>query len=111
MRHCQLFILSCLIAFAGLTQNYQPDKVVKRAFQEFEKGIESLQNGQFVQGIRLLRKSIQTDPKFVDAFLSLGGAYQEIRLYDSSVYFYERAIQQDPQYTAPYQLPYAISLA
>lgn len=111
MRHCQLFILICLICFQSFAQNYQPDKVSKKAFQEFEKGIESLQNGQFSQGIRLLRKSIQTDSKFVDAYLSLGGAYQEIRLYDSSVYFYERAIQQDPQYTAPYQLPYAISLA
>lgn len=111
MRHCQLSILFCLIAFVGLSQHYQPDKVVKRAFQEFEKGIESLQNGQFSQGIRLLRKSIQTDPKFVDAYLSLGGAYQEIRVYDSSVYFYEKALLQDPQYTAPYQLPYAISLA
>src|SRR5262252_4723247 len=61
--------------------------------------------------IDLFSLSISTDPKYVDAYLSLAGVYGQVKNYKSSTDNYEKAFALDSNYTNEYKLPYSIDLA
>lgn len=67
--------------------------------------------GYAKEAIPVLHKIISLDTNFLDAQLSLAGAYGEIKNYDSSSLWYEKVKQKDPVYFQPYNLPYSINLA
>ena len=92
-------------------QVYQPDQVAAKAVTLYEEAINWLQDQQMTKGIALLKNSVQIDSNFVDAYLSLGGVYGQLKKYDSSVYWYQKAQQKDTGYFKIYQLPLSINLA
>src|SRR5678810_1349989 len=61
--------------------------------------------------IPVLNKAIEYDAKFVDAYLSLGGVYGELKDYTNSVINYQKAFAIDSIYSKFYLLPYSINLA
>lgn len=100
----------CLVS-AAKAQNYNPDAVNKNATEAYKTAIELLQNDARGEVIPVLQKAIAYDPKFVDAYLSLGGLYGEVKDYTNSVASYEKAFAIDSVYTKFYLLPYSINLA
>ena len=107
-----IIVLVCVGMFSqSHAQVYQPDKIASNAITAYEDAINFLQNGQFVEGIQVLKKSVALDSNYVDAYLSLGGVYGQLKKYDSSVYWYLQAKKRDTAYFAPYQLPLSINLA
>ncbi|MFL9485249.1 OmpA family protein [Chitinophagaceae bacterium LWZ2-11] len=107
-------ILLCIIwgwVYTGRTQTYQPDKVSSKAIDLYDKAITKLRDGYVKDAIPLLTKCIATDPNYVDAYLSLGGAYGEQKNYAKSIELYEAGRAKDTVYFKPYQLPYSINLA
>src|SRR4051812_37568574 len=108
MKYLLFFV--CLISVAK-AQNYNPDAVNKKAAETYAKAIEILQNEDVKNAIPPLNKAIQYDPRFVDAYLSLGGVYGELKDYTTSINNYEKAFAIDSVYSKFYLLPYSINLA
>ncbi|HEX5153325.1 MAG TPA: OmpA family protein [Parafilimonas sp.] len=101
----------CLIS-AARAQNYDPDRINKKASETYAKAIEILQNDADIKNaIPVLNKAIEYDAKFVDAYLSLGGVYGELKDYANSIINYQKAFAIDSVYSKFYLLPYSINLA
>jgi outer membrane protein OmpA-like peptidoglycan-associated protein/tetratricopeptide (TPR) repeat protein len=96
---------------AANAQWYNPDKVNSKAQFVYSGAIDALREGNMVQGKQLLHKALGLDPKFLDAYLSLGGACGQMKQYDSAVYYYHKALNLDTAYTSEFYLPYSINLA
>ncbi len=105
-----LFFCFGLISVAT-AQNYNPDAVNKKAAAAYADAIQLLQDDQMQQAIPVLQKAISYDAKYADAYLSLAGAYGELKDYNNSVITYQKAFPIDSSYTKYYLLPYSINLA
>ena len=107
---CSLPVILLLIAQATQAQ-YDPEKVNKKAAQFHSKALELAQNDDFTGGIEALQEAIKIDPAFEDAYLSLGGMYQELKNYHEAVNNFEKARAIDSIYFLDFNLPYSINLA
>lgn len=106
--------LSFLLIFAGFhsyCQWYNPDKVNKKASTLFNLAYNNAQNGNLEYAKKLLLESVQIDPKFVDAYLSLAGVSGEMKSYEQAAEYFEKAFKLDSAYAKFYLLPYSINLA
>ena len=90
---------------------YDAAGINKKAIAVYEKGIEKAQAGNYMEAIQLLQDAIQKDGRYIDAYLSLGGVYGQLKEYKQSTGYYEKAFALDSNYTSDYRLPYAINLA
>lgn len=107
-----LCLFLCLSFFAGyIFAQYDPSKVNKKAIALYEQAMQKANDGNFKEAVNFLNQSINVDSKYVDAYLSLGGVYGEIKNYKSSTENYEKAFAIDSNYTNEYRLPYSINLA
>ncbi|MGE5518348.1 MAG: OmpA family protein [Candidatus Dadabacteria bacterium] len=104
-----LFLLLSL-SYTTLAQ-YDPYKVNKKASEIYERGILRAQSGNYQQALLDLNEAIEKEPKYVDAYLSIAGVYGQMKDYDQSISYYEKAFALDKDYTYDYQLPYAINIA
>jgi len=102
---------SCLISVAN-AQKYNPETVNKKASEAYAEAINILQNDADVKNaLPVLNKAIEYDAKFVDAYLSLGGVYGELKDYANSISNYQKAFAIDSDYSKYFLLPYSINLA
>jgi outer membrane protein OmpA-like peptidoglycan-associated protein/tetratricopeptide (TPR) repeat protein len=107
-----LYFLFLIFNFSFVSaQPYDPEKINKKAVQLYNQAQERAQDGNFVFAAGLLLKSIETDNKYIDAYLSLGSVYGKLKNYKSSIDYYEKAFALDPDYTMEYKLSYSIQLA
>jgi outer membrane protein OmpA-like peptidoglycan-associated protein len=103
-----LYLLAITI---GTAQTYQPDLVNKKALDIYFKALDNLNFGNTKEALPMLEKAIAIDNRFADAYLSMAGAYGELKDYAKSVYFYEKGRAIDTAYFKYYHLPYSINLA
>ena len=106
-----LFCFSLILFVQSHAQNYNPDAVNKKASAIYTQALEMLQNDERITVIPVLQKAISYDAKFVDAYLSLGGVYGDLKDYANSVSNYEKAITMDSIYTKYYLVYYSQNLA
>ena len=104
-----LFYIVCVNVCLG--QQYNPEKVSKKAVNFYNLGLDQAQNGNYKEALAFMEKAIQQDEGFVDAWLTSAGIYGEMKQYENCVAAYETAFAKDPQYSKDYKLPYAINLA
>jgi len=105
---CDTRIFSVCFAFS---QSYNPDHIKPKALDKYDDAVVLLKEEQIKQAIPVLQECILIDSNFVDAYLSLGAAYGQLKLYKESVLLYEKAKAKDSLYFQVYQLPYAINIA
>lgn len=91
--------------------HYDPDKVGKKASQHYSKALELAQGDDFKGGIAELKKAVELDKNFEDAYLSMAGMYGELKDYENAIDNYELAKALDSVYFMDYNLPYSINLA
>lgn len=103
----------CLLLFACnvSAQNYDPSKVKKKAVQLYNEALDKAADDNLVLAENLFLQSIEIDNKYVDAYLSLAGVYGQMKNYQSSVDYYEKAFALDSDYTVEFKLSYSINLA
>ncbi|ULQ56776.1 OmpA family protein [Flavihumibacter rivuli] len=111
LKHILNFLAITLLAFPVLAQDYDPVKVNKKAARLYENALNKAQDGDFKEGIRILKEAVGIDPRFADAYLSIAGMYGELKDYDNSILYYEKAKAVDSVYFGDYNLPYSINLA
>jgi outer membrane protein OmpA-like peptidoglycan-associated protein/tetratricopeptide (TPR) repeat protein len=93
------------------TAQYNPDKVNKKAAQQYSKALELAQNDDFKGGIAALQQAVAIDKNFEEAFLSMAGMYGELKDYQNAIDNYEKAKAIDSNFFKDYNLPYSINLA
>ena len=107
-------LLATILFFISITANaqwYDPEKVNKKAYAVYETAYQNAVDQNYTGAIANINKAITIDPKFVEAYLSLGGIYADLKQYDSSIIDFEKALELDSVYSKTYLLPYSISLA
>ena len=92
-------------------QWYNLNNVNAKTVEAYNKIVNRMSEGYVKEAIPVLQKIILLDTNFLDAQLSLAGAYGEIKNYNSAVFWYEKVKQKDDLYFQPYNLPYSINLA
>src|SRR6476661_5474220 len=97
--------------YTHLFAQYDPSSINKKAVEVYEKGIEKAQGGNYKEAIQLLQDAVQKDGRYIDAYLSLGGVFGQLKEYQQSTTWYEKAFALDSNYTSDFRLPYAINLA
>lgn len=107
-----LIILFC-ISWGNicLGQQYDPEKVNKKAVNFYNLGLDQAQNGNYKEALEFIDKALQQDGGFVDAWLTRAGIYGEMKQYENCIAAYETAFAKAPEYSKDYKLPYAINLA
>ncbi len=105
-----LYILMFLVTSSAVAQ-YKPEKVGKKAAQQYIKGLEAAVNGDFTDALKILGDAVKLDRQFLDAYLSIGGIYSEMKNYALAIENYEKAKAIDSLYFKDYALPYSINLA
>jgi outer membrane protein OmpA-like peptidoglycan-associated protein/tetratricopeptide (TPR) repeat protein len=106
-----LLLLFTVVTIVATAQTYDAAKVNKKAVEVYEKALAKLEEEQLKEAIPLLRRAIEIDGKYVDAILSLGSVYGELKDYKTAVDFFEKARTIDNNYFLFYNLPYSINLA
>ncbi len=106
-----LLSLYLLLSNSLQAQWYDPEKVNPQVAKIYELAISKAQNDDYPTAIRMINEALKKDPKLVDAYLSLGGIYANMKNYSESVQQFEKAFALDSVYTNYYLLPYSISLA
>lgn len=101
------FLLTTLLAGA---QQYDPNKVPKKAKALYEQAMDAAGEGRYAVSLDLINKALQLYPSFLDAQLSKAGIYGEFKKYDQAIETYQLAFAADSNYTLEYHLPYAINL-
>jgi outer membrane protein OmpA-like peptidoglycan-associated protein/tetratricopeptide (TPR) repeat protein len=101
------FVLISTLAFAQTPRQSSNPKALKK----YNEALVALEDNQNAAGIALLANVLQIDSNFIDAYLSLAGAYGNSKQYKKAVIVYERARLKDSIYFTPYLLPYSINLA
>ncbi len=110
----KLFLISCflfLISYCATAQWYEPYKVNTKATDIYLQGIAKANNAKYSEAIKLINASLKIDPKYVDAYLTLGGINTDIKNYNESILQYQKAFALDSVYTKTYLLPYSITLS
>ena len=96
-----LIILFCLSAYLTRAQQYDPGKVNKKAAQLNSKGLDQAMNDDLLGGIQTLQQAITIDNRFEDAYLSIGGIYNQLKNYPKAVEYYQKAKAIDSQAATP----------
>ncbi len=106
-----IFVLTASLLSGLFGQWYNPENMNKKSQATYFQAIENLRAGQWETGRNLLYQTLKQEPKFVEAWLSLMGAYGEKKRYDSAILSFEKAWKMDSIFSESWLLSYTINLA
>lgn len=105
----RLFLLTIIFLFS--VEAFAQGKVNKQTQKLYQEAINTADEGDLKGAISILTQLLKTDKTFIDAWLSRGGIYGQLRSYKEAVADYEEAFRINPSATQEYKLPYSINLA
>ena len=111
MKKQTILMVMLVLGMASKAQWYDPEKVPAKAQMMYSGAIQALQDGEWNHGRTLLNNALKIEPKFVEAWLSLGGMYGQLKQYDSAIYCYRRGYELDSVFSNDLLLPWSINLA
>src|SRR5687767_2090012 len=77
-------------SFKVVSQNYS-GVLNKRAENLYNQALNKAGEGQYSEAIKIIADVLKLEPKYPDAYLTLGGIYGELKQYKNAVDNYERA--------------------
>ena len=86
------FIFLSIVVIGAITsysQTYNPNRVNKKAITVYEKALIELRDGNIAGAIPILQNATTIDNNYVDAYLSIAGAYGELKNYKLAITNYE----------------------
>lgn len=104
---CIVFFLS--ISAIAIAQNTAP-KINPKAVDTYNRAMLKTQNDTYDEAIKLFKEAIKLDTNYTEAYLSLAGVYGDMKDYENSIYYYEKAFALDSNQTFT-RLAYSINLA
>ena len=106
-----LFFLLVFIGLSAKCQPYDAEKVNKKAISIYEKAMVFLEDDKLKEAIPMLKRAIDIDNRYEDAYLSLANLYGEMKEYKMALEYFEKAKLIDTSYFLFFNLPYSINLA
>ncbi len=106
-----LLILFLFTSPSIFSQTYDYEKINKKAKDAYEQAMVHLRDGFAKDAIPFLKKAIDLDANYVDAYLSLGGVYGELKDYNNAIKMFEAAKARDTAYFQLHELSYSLNLA
>lgn len=100
-----------LVHNISFAQPYDPSKVNKKAVALYNQGMDRAENDNLTMAAGLFVKAIETDNRYVDAYLRLGAVYGKLKSFKTGIDYYEKAFALDPDYTLEYKYAYSVQLA
>src|SRR5271170_7840807 len=91
------FIFNSFISVSA--QWYDPQKVNTKAGDIYGQALQNAEDDRYDDAIKQLNKSLEIDPKLVDAYLSRAGIYSYLKNYTASITDFETAFALDSVYT------------
>lgn len=110
MIKCVVGILFFFFAINAYSQ-YDPEKVNAKAREVYDKAINFLEQGRTREAIPFLQSALEKDGRFLEAYLSLASAKNELKQYNEGINHFEKANAIDSDFCKYYQLIYSINLA
>lgn len=105
-------VVYCIfVQISSHAQPYDPSKINKKAVVLFNQAMERAENGSLTMATGLFLKAVETDNKYVDAYLALASVYGRLKNYKTSADYYEKAFALDSNYTIEYKYLYSVQLA
>ena len=95
----------------AVSAQYNPSTINRKAESLYNDALTRAGDGEYREAIKMLQDAVRIEPKFLDAHLSLGGIFGEMKEYRNAVENYDRAKAIDSVYFRDYSLPYSINLA
>lgn len=92
-------------------QQYNPEKINKKATRLYQDAMLQANDDNLKASIQLLEAAVKIDRQYMDAWLSIAGMNGQLKNYAEAVRNYEIAMSIDSIYFRDYNLPYAINLA
>ncbi|MES2648578.1 MAG: OmpA family protein [Bacteroidota bacterium] len=111
MKRYLLILIMISFGLVSKAQWYDPEKVPSKVQMMYSGAIQALQDGEWNDARTLLNNALKVHPKFVEAWLSMGGMYGQLKQYDSAVYSYRQGYQLDSVFSNDLLLPWSINLA
>ncbi|HEX6332767.1 MAG TPA: OmpA family protein, partial [Flavisolibacter sp.] len=112
MKNLHIFLaLSLLLVSAAAFGQYDPERVNKKAVQKYNMAMEKAQDGDLKAALGLLQEAAVIDKNYLEAYLSLGGVYGQLKNREQSILNYEKAFAIDSNFASDFRLPYSINLA
>ena len=105
------FFLLVFIGLSAKCQPYDAEKVNKKAISIYEKAMVFLEDDKLKEAIPMLKRAIDIDNRYEDAYLSLANLYGEMKEYKMALEYFEKAKGIDTSYFLFFNLPYSINLA
>lgn len=105
------FFILLFLSYTCLHAQYDVSKINKKAVEAYNKAMTAAQDDKYNDAIAALQEAIGKDGTYVEAYLSLGGVYGQLKNHAQSVANYEKAFALDSNFTSEYRLPYSINLA
>jgi len=84
MKQLLISLVAFFIIFASSAQSYDPSKISKKAVDLYNKGMSRAQDGNLANAAGLWLQAIETDKKYVDAYLSLAGSGMGIKFQEGT---------------------------
>lgn len=104
-------VLFFLFTAPVFSQTYNPDKVNKKARAIYENSYTQASEGRYNESLELLNNALKTDAGFLEVYLSRAGIYARMKNYNAAVADFETAFAKDATFSAPYLLPFSMSLS
>ena len=105
------FFLLVFIGLSAKCQPYDAEKVNKKAISIYEKAMAFLEDDKLKEAVPMLKRAIDIDNRYEDAYLSLANLYGEMKEYKMALEYFEKAKVIDTSYFLFFNLPYSINLA
>ena len=67
-------IILTVFSFRGIGQ-YDPSKIKTKAGTLYSQALNKAGEGEYREAIKMLQDAVKIEPKFLDAYLSLGGVF------------------------------------
>ena len=113
MKRIIFFLLAIALTHYAVAQKKGKNKnsALKKTDLLYTEGIQRAQEGNYEEAISDLEQVIFLDSAYTDAYLSLGGVYNQMKNYRLAAGYYAKGIRQDSAKNKLYNLPYSINLA
>jgi outer membrane protein OmpA-like peptidoglycan-associated protein/Tol biopolymer transport system component len=109
---CLLFLVLSGIQPMHAQSTYDPDKVNRKAVDWYNMALNELSaSNDRKKALEDLDEALSIDSTYINAHLTKGGVYADMKDYAASVAEYEKARGMDTAYFYDMDLPYSISLA
>lgn len=114
MRSSSLIVLAVLFLFVnsaypqGKEEVKSPSPLELKAIEELNKGAELMRKGDYREAIVILKKAIDLNPDFSEAYYNVGISYEQLGKHKDAIEMFKKTIELTPDdANAYYALGYA----